>query len=155
MKKIIKTKHSTLVEIIAAMFILLFLYTALNKTYQIEPTSSVLRSLPVLSEAPDKFAWGVIIMEYIVALMLFIPKTRKAGLYASLGLMITFTLYITYMMIFVPDLPCSCGGIISRLTWKQHLFLNLFFILLALTGIRLMRKARTVKETDLVPIVYT
>src|SRR5687767_9400469 len=124
-------KRTTIVEIISALFILLFLYTALNKTYQIEPTSSVLRSLPVLSQAPDSFAWAVVVTEYIVALMLFIPKTRKAGLYASLGLMVTFTVYITYMMIFVPDLPCSCGGIISRLTWKQHLFLNIFFILLA------------------------
>jgi hypothetical protein len=26
-------------------------------------------------------------------------------------------------------IPCSCGGLISSLSWTQHLFFNLFFLL--------------------------
>jgi putative oxidoreductase len=155
MGRVFVFKNATWVEIISSLFILLFLYTALAKTYQITPTTSVLRSLPVLSKAPDTFASILVGLEYVAALLLFIPKTRKAGLYTSFGLMTMFTLYITYMMIFVPDLPCSCGGIISKLTWKQHLFVNVFFIILALIAIILMRRTATVKENNPIPIVYT
>ena len=128
------------VELISALFILLFLYTALNKTVYIRPTINILNANPLLSNYATAITWSVIILEYIATAILFFPKTRKAGLIVSLALMSIFTAYIGYMMIFVPKLPCSCGGIISKLTWSQHLIINLIFILLALLGIRLQRK---------------
>jgi len=31
-------------------------------------------------------------------------------------------------------IPCSCGGIIAKLSWGQHLVFNLIFLGLALIG---------------------
>jgi hypothetical protein len=39
------------------------------------------------------------------------------------------------MLLSEKDLPCSCGGIISSLSWRQHIIFNGVFILLAITGI--------------------
>jgi putative oxidoreductase len=157
MKRVIGLKPATIVEIIAALFILLFLYTALSKSVQISNTVNVLKKTPILSGIAEATAWGVVIAEYILAALLFLPRTRKAGLYASLILMTGFTVYIGYMMAFVPNLPCSCGGVISKMTWNQHLLFNIAFAFISLTGILLDRKRFKTKreEIDATPIVFT
>jgi putative oxidoreductase len=157
MKKIIGLKPTSVIEIIAALFILLFLYTALNKSFQISSTTDVLKKTPILSGIAGSTAWSVVIAEYIIAALLFLPRTRRTGLYASLILMTGFTAYVGYMMVFVPDLPCSCGGVISKMTWGQHLIFNLVFVLLALTGILLQRNRlkEDPKDTETTPLVFT
>lgn len=148
-------KRGTIVEIISALFILLFLYTALSKSFGIDSTVNVLNKTPVLSGFAQEMAWAVVITEFIVAGLLFFPRTRNLGLYLSLALMTGFTVYIAYMMSFVPNLPCSCGGVISKMTWKQHLIFNIFFILLALMGILLGRKRVEQNDKENIPVVFT
>jgi len=62
---------------------------------------------------------------------LLILKRYISGLWISLALLICFTLYIALILnkIF-PSAPCSCGGFISKLGWKNHLYFNLFLIAL-------------------------
>ncbi|MDX1365731.1 MAG: hypothetical protein R3243_16110, partial [Arenibacter latericius] len=50
-------------------------------------------------------------------------------------LMILFVGYTVAVLFFAPTLPCSCGGIISLLSWEQHLVFNLVFLLLSIVGI--------------------
>ena len=57
----------------------------------------------------------------------------------SLILVTAFTSYIICMKAFVEKLPCSCGGVIAKLSWNQHLLLNLGFVLLALGAIALLK----------------
>jgi putative oxidoreductase len=71
---------------------------------------------------------------------LFIPSMRVTGLYASVLLISIFTIYLGYMIFFIPALPCSCGGVLRYLSWQQHVVFNLFFILLAVAGIYLYKK---------------
>jgi putative oxidoreductase len=40
---------------------------------------------------------------------------------------------------FFPYIPCSCGGVIRKLTWPQHLVLNLFYVALSVLGLILQR----------------
>jgi putative oxidoreductase len=157
MKRVIGLKPATIIEIIAALFILLFLYTALSKSFQISSTVDVLTKTPILSGLAEATAWSVVIAEYIIAVLLFLPRTRKAGLYTSLILMAGFTVYIGYMMAFVPKLPCSCGGVLSKMTWTQHLLFNISFAFLALTAILLDRKQLKPKQEKIetAPIIFT
>jgi len=39
------------------------------------------------------------------------------------------------MLLSGQHLPCTCGGIISKMSWKQHLGFNALFILVGLIGI--------------------
>jgi hypothetical protein len=56
-------------------------------------------------------------------------------------LMSLFTIYtILVLSHFYDYVPCSCGGVIRRLTWPQHLFFNLFFVALSTLGIILQRR---------------
>jgi hypothetical protein len=154
--KLIISRRNMIIEVIAALFILLFLYTAVNKTFQIGSTENVLKKTPMFSSFALEAAWGVVVTEYIISIMLFLPYTRKVGLYSSLVLMISFTGYIVYMKTFVSNLPCSCGGVISKLTWNEHLIFNILFTLLALVGILLMQKKfKLESKTDIIPVVFT
>ncbi|MFI8378863.1 MauE/DoxX family redox-associated membrane protein [Leeuwenhoekiella sp. NPDC079379] len=73
-------------------------------------------------------------LKYSLAALLLVSKTRRLGLLGSAVLMSVFTVYIAGMMLFIPELPCSCGGIINDLTWSQHLLFNLVFTALAIYG---------------------
>jgi hypothetical protein len=115
----------------SATFILLFVYTATSKLLDHSRFLAVLGSSPLLGKFAPLLSYGLPVAEYLVSLLLFFPLTRKSGLQTSLWLMILFTAYIIYMLLFTPHLPCSCGGVLQHLGWKGHLVFNLFFTGLA------------------------
>lgn len=64
-----------------------------------------------------------------IAGLLLILKFRLLGLWISLILLLGFTLYVILVLArFFPLVPCSCGGLISRMSWRTHLWFNLAFI---------------------------
>jgi hypothetical protein len=144
--RLVEVNKKTIVEVISALFILLFLYTAINKTFDIHPTVTAINKSLLISSS-ELVAWLVVIAEYITALLLFLPATRKAGLYSSLGLMTIFTGYIIYMKAFVEKLPCSCGGVISKMTWNQHMLFNIISILLAIVALLLLRNLKPFRNS--------
>jgi putative oxidoreductase len=79
-------------------------------------------------------------LEILITLLLIIPRTRRIGLYISISLLTLFSIYLIYMVSFTPHLPCSCGGVISKLTWRQHIFFNLFFIAITLIALSFTKK---------------
>lgn len=117
-------------ELSSALLILLFGYTAISKAIRAGRFRQALAESPVTHNGADIIAWLVILAEAMIVLLLLFPRTRRAGLYASLGLLIVFTGYIWYMITFVNHLPCSCGGVISELSWQQHLIFNSLFLVI-------------------------
>jgi len=82
--------------------------------------------------------WAVPFTELLAGSLLIFLKTRLAGLYASLLLLISFTIYIGLVMNNVfGRIPCSCGGVLNKMTWEQHLVFNIVFLLLTATAILL------------------
>jgi putative oxidoreductase len=134
-------KTNKILSLICGLFIFLFVYTAISKFREFHSFKSVLAKSPLVGNYSELVAWILPSIELLVALVLFIPNTRQAGLLGSLVLMSLFTVYVGYMIIFVPHLPCSCGGVISGLSWKEHLFFNFFFMMLALAGILLQKRS--------------
>lgn len=129
-----------IVEIISALFILLFFYTAINKWLFVREFIYVLSESPLIGSFAPFVGWSIIFLELLLTALLFFPRTRLVGLKGSFILMAIFTGYIAYMVAFTPKLPCSCGGVIGLMNWSQHLAFNIFFTFLGLTGIILERK---------------
>lgn len=127
-------------DIISSIFLILFLYTALSKLWDYENFRATLSSSPLLSPIAALLALLIPITELIIVVLLFIPTFRRWGFYASFVLITLFTGYLTYMILRTPDLPCSCGGVLAALSWGQHIFFNLAFILLSFTGIILYNR---------------
>jgi hypothetical protein len=134
-----KTRE-TIVDITAYLFIILFMYTAANKLLTVKSFASTLAKSPLIGDYHMGVAWGIPILEIVISIVLIFPPWRKAGLRASLLLMVVFTLYLIYMVLSGSKLPCNCGGVISSMTWQQHIWFNLGFIVLAVTGLAANKK---------------
>jgi putative oxidoreductase len=135
-------KKGVIIESVSALFILLFAYTGITKLAVIKDLLKVLKKYPLIGQFYELVAWGLPITELAVVLLLIIPRTRIAGLIASIGLMSVFTIYLSYMLIYAPKLPCTCGGMLQQLTWPQHLVFNIVFILLGVAAYWLSRTNR-------------
>lgn len=133
-----------LVEGITLLFILLFFYAGLsqlidgNKFYDNVNNSPILGGSTIASIAE----WMVPMSELMVAFLLTWRKTRLKGMFAVLGLLFIFTGYIIGILFYSPYIPCSCGGVIALLSWKQHLLFNTLCIGLAALNIALLKRKK-------------
>lgn len=121
-------------EIISALFIFLFVYTAVSKIIFRGSFAYVLSRSPLIGELSDFVSWAIPIVEIGISLLLIFPNFRRLGLLFAALLMSLFTLYIAYMLIFTPELPCSCGGVLKNLDWPEHLLFNICFTVIAFVG---------------------
>jgi putative oxidoreductase len=135
-----KNEHFNVIS--SSLLILLYSYTAISKLIGYEVFEANLSRSPLMGPGANTIAWLLPAAELIVVLLLFFETTRKAGLYASLFLLVLFTSYLLYMILFVDDLPCSCGGVLSKMSWQQHTWFNLFFIVLNVLALVLYKKQR-------------
>lgn len=122
-------------EIIVALFVLLWVYAALSKLLDYETFKIQLGKSPLLTAFPGLVAIVVPLAELLFAGMLLISRLRLAGLYLSLFLMVLFTAYLVAILNFSYYIPCSCGGILSGMSWDTHIIFNLVFVVLAILGI--------------------
>ncbi len=123
------------IRIISLLFIALFVYTASSKMMHLGVFRLRLERMPYIAPYAEWISWGVPFLELVIAGLLLFNGYRLIGLYASLILMFLFTGYIIAVLQFSDSIPCSCGGVISALGWKDHILLNTTFMILALLGI--------------------
>ena len=135
-------KRTIIIKIISYLFIILFLYTAISKLLDYTVFKEQLAVSPILKPIAPFLAWILPVTEALVSYILFVPRWRLRGLYAALIMMVLFTGYISAILLFDDHLPCSCGGIIELLSWKQHLVLNIILIGAALTAVLLYRSVK-------------
>jgi len=131
-----------LIECISALLILLFVYTATSKLLAHNSFVFTLSQSPLLQQYSIPLSWLIPFTEILISCLLFIPRLRKTGLLLSTILLTAFTIYISYMIAFTPKLPCSCGGVITSLTWREHLLLNISFVAFAVFGWLMIKKKK-------------
>lgn len=133
-------KKTLITEIIALLFIVLFLYTGVSKLLDYSVFRTQIGTSPVLKPVAGFIAWALPLAEFVTAALLYFSSRRLAGFWISLVMMVSFTIYIIVILNFSEHIPCSCGGVLEQLSWQQHLVFNGVFIVLAAVGIVLQRK---------------
>jgi uncharacterized membrane protein YphA (DoxX/SURF4 family) len=134
MKAFVPFKN-TIIDIICLLFALLFIYAATSKLFDFENFTIQLGQSPLLSAFAGWISITVPVLEIIIAVSLLIKPLRVPALYASYLLMVMFTAYIYIILNYSAFVPCSCGGILEKMTWEEHLVFNSFFIILAVIAI--------------------
>ena len=127
-----------ILEVICLLYILLFVYAAVSKILDFENFQVQLGQSPLLSAFAGSVSWGVPLVELVIALLLLVPRFRFIGLLAAFSLMVMFTTYIIIILNFSSFVPCSCGGILEKMGWTEHLIFNIVFVMLAAVGILLL-----------------
>jgi len=139
-------KKAIIIDGISILFMILFLYTGLSKLLEYSVFKAQLMESPILAPVSTIIAILLPVFEIVIMLLLLIPYVRLVGLYASLVLMIMFTIYVLMILVFDKKLPCSCGGIISAMSWPQHLLFNVVFVLMAVIGIGMEKKNKRMES---------
>lgn len=119
---------------VSYLCVLLFLYAAASKILDYENFRVQLAQSPLLSAFAGYVAWGVPAFEILISVMLMSEKWRAIGLYLAFGLMVMFTAYIYIILNYSAFVPCSCGGVLEKMSWNQHLAFNVLFIVLSGTA---------------------
>ena len=112
-----------------SLLIVLWIYAAGSKLleYNSFRHQLTLQHFPIKIEGI--LVWLLPAIELITALLLTSIKTVITGLYASAVLLVMFTGYIAFILTGIyPNAPCSCGGVLSMLSWKAHFGFNLIFL---------------------------
>lgn len=133
MKKV-KTR---VVEFISYFFILLFCYAGISKIMDFENFQVQISESPLLSAYAGFLPFAIIILELFIAGLLCYRKTRNTGLIGSFILMLIFTGYIFFIIHTSENLPCSCGGILEKMSWHQHLYFNIGCVVLSVIALGL------------------
>lgn len=134
--------RKTIIEIIVALLVLLFLYASVSKWLDIKEFIHDMHNQPFPGWMATSLVWALPPVEILIALSLMFDIARQIGLWAAFILMSLFTIYTLAILVGLFNrTPCGCGGIISGLTWGQHLFFNSFFLIISAAGIVLNKKS--------------
>lgn len=126
---------------VSLLFILLFVYAGVIKLLEGKMFYNNIRNSPFFGgETLAAIAAIVIpVCEIAIAFLIAWRRTRLIGFYGALAIIFLFTGYTVAILFFATTVPCSCGGIISLLSWKQHLVFNLVLLLLTILSIAFLK----------------
>jgi len=123
------------VDLISILYIILWVYASTNKLIDVQRFHDQLAQSAMLNPYAKLIVVAIPSIEYFLSLLLLSDRFRLFALYSSFGLMTVFSSYIIFITRLSDFIPCSCGGIMERLSWNQHLLLNITFLILAVIAI--------------------
>lgn len=130
--------RNTILQAICFLLCTLFFYAAAAKALDFGQFVADIAKSPLLANIPPAHTGSLTIgVEIAAALLVALPRTRKAGLFLSTFLMLCFSLYMGILYFFYTNIPCSCGGILGQMGYPAHIVFNIAFTLLAFTGLLL------------------
>jgi hypothetical protein len=136
-----------LLNLICILLFALFIYAALSKLLQFNTFREQLGKSPLIPAGWQALVAVLVPLgELTIAAALFLPRFQLYGLLASFFLMTLFTIYLFYIVRYSYYVPCSCGGILGKLSWTEHIYFNLFFILISFAGVLICKPDRTLYE---------
>lgn len=123
------------IQLTCFLLIFLWIYAAASKILDYETFVIQLGKSPLIGSYATWMATVIPAIEIVLAVLLLVPAWRTQGLYGSLILMTTFSLYLLYLLSLKENIPCSCGGILGKMSWDVHIAFNLLFVALIVVSI--------------------
>jgi hypothetical protein len=128
------------------MYIFLFLYAATSKMLILTAYKLQMQEQPLPKWSIPYLTYGIPFLEIVLSFLLAIYTTRLRALYMSTIMMFAFSIYIGLIRFHVfAETPCTCGGVLRKVSWTTHMIFNLFFVAIGAVAIILMHIK---KETD-------
>ena len=129
-----KLNKKNIIETIRYLLILLYVYTCYHKIVDRDVFEETLSKSKLIYNYKDILLYLIPISE-IIAIVLLIPNKFIKGLYFSLFLMVSFTVYLIAVNNFSLYDGCSCGGIFNTMPYWLHVSVNIFFIMINIYAI--------------------
>lgn len=127
------------VDTVTILLIILWVYAAFSKLLDYSNFNIELSKSPLLTSFAPIVAIGIPLLEIGLAVMLLIERTKFLALVMSTSLLLLFTCYLFIILNYSSYVPCSCGGILGRLGYKEHIIFNLILFALGVISILLYK----------------
>lgn len=125
-------KYNWFINASSFLLVLLFAYTGINKLLTQKEFSQQLLQNAFLHPFAIPLSFALPIAEIIIAICLVSKHSWIVGIWGATMLMTLFSVYVGFMLIQrQAPLHCTCGGVISSMTWRQHLLFNILFSAIA------------------------
>lgn len=129
------SKRNHIFNCVIFLTILLWVYTVGSKLADFRQFGIQLHKQPLSKELVSFLLYFLPSIEVLAATLIFFHKTRFMGFCISFGLLLAFTLYVGLVIIkFYGYVPCSCGGILHKMSWRMHFWFNVFFLCITAYG---------------------
>ena len=112
------------------LIVLLFVYAGCSKVLAHTLFVNQLSQIIFLKNIAVVVSIALPILEILTGFLIAGNQTQIYGWWLAYILMTIFTVYVAMMLLSKNSLPCTCGGVIASMTWKQHLIFNIFFMFL-------------------------
>lgn len=130
-------------NLLTLILLSLWIPVTLDKIINFESFKTGLLRQPFSENFTQFLIYALPFVEGLTITLLLLSTLRKWGFVLSTILMLAFTVYIGVALLGAWEkLPCGCGSVITSMTWKQHFFFNLFFLLISGWGFYLMNLKR-------------
>jgi len=131
--KLISNYYKQIFNFLHYLLFALFAYASFSKLTDFDLFVNNLDKSPFFIGLNTALLAGLLICsELIIMLFIFFEKTCRLGYFLSFLLFFLFTGYIFLILKFSPYIPCSCGGLIDKLSWVQHIYFNILFMLISI-----------------------
>ncbi|MBL7728277.1 MAG: hypothetical protein JNM68_11345 [Dinghuibacter sp.] len=125
-------RSETVVTAVSLMLIMLFVYAAATKLMDMRTFIYQIKLSPLIPDGFHVFvAYLMPVAEIVTGVLLCFKYTRRIALYASYFLMLMFTFYLYFLLKYSTFIPCSCGGILGKMSWETHIIFNLLVSFMA------------------------
>ena len=135
---LLKFSYPFIAKLTNMLFMVLFVYTATSKLLTFDYFELQLSRMPLISVYSAYLVWMVPCIEYIIVILLLFPKHVRSAYYLSLGLLTGFTSYLIWVLNSGKSVPCSCGGVLTTLSWKAHILFNMTCMAMAVVSILIL-----------------
>lgn len=113
------------ISLVCYLLIFVLSYTTASKLINFSHYSRSMLSQPFAQWISYLLIYLLPIVEVWIIVLLLRQRWQKWGLLFSAILMSAFTFYVVYIYASGLDKSvCPCGGLFSRINWKQHLIVN-------------------------------
>jgi putative oxidoreductase len=132
-----------IIEICVHLLAVLLIVTAGSKIADLDKFAGQISNQPFDNRFTDILTYGVPTLEVMLVIGLLWPAKRLVALYGTAVLLTIFTIYIALVTFnFYDRVPCGCAFAFERLSWPQHLMMNLFFTLLSYFAIIMIKQTK-------------
>ncbi|TKC00054.1 MauE/DoxX family redox-associated membrane protein [Pedobacter cryotolerans] len=129
------------VHILAALMFILMFYAGIVKLSTFQVFVIQLDKSPLIPDVLTVMTAITIPMtELLIALGLLFYKYRTLSFLAGFGIMFGFSLYLIVLNTFYVEVPCSCGGILGKMSYETHIVFNVAFTIISYTGYYFSKK---------------
>lgn len=141
-------KKEKLYHICIIMLLILWIPTLTEKVLNFNRFKSDMLSQPFDDNLAPWVFYSIPLLEGGVILLLIKPAYQRLGLILSSILLLIFTVYVSSAILGMWErIPCGCGLIISGMSWHQHFFFNVCFLLISILGLYLHQYQKIISTT--------